>query len=315
MNRKVITLFAAVALLASLAVSCGEKDGPDIPGGGAPEIAGGFDATGASNSLFSVSPKKQVRFSRGNLQYHCTFDAWRFAENQYDCLLDSNNAIAPDYMGWIDLFGWGTSSWDGGAIAYMPYSVDKTDTNYWAGGEYSNGLVDDFADADWGYHNPIHNGGNVPKQWRTLSRDEWRYLFGDSESRDGKWAFAKIDGKHRGVVLLPDKWTAPEGVNLQRGYADSTSLENILSANDWGKLEAAGAIFLPSASQRSGALTDNVTTGRGAYWSTSYRNKVVAYCLYFNVDAGSNPLDANYYQYGRSAGLAVRLVKDNAATK
>lgn len=311
MNRKFISLFAAVALLASLAVSCGEKDGPEGQGGDTPELVGGFDATGASNSLFSVSPKKQVRFSRGNLQYHCTFDAWRFAETQYKCLLDSNNAVSPDYMGWIDLFGFGTSSWDGGAIAYMPYSTDVTDTNYWAGGEYSNGLVEEFADADWGYHNPIHDGGNVPKQWRTLSRDEWRYLFGDSEKRAGKWGFAVIDDKHHGVVVLPDKWTAPEGISFSEGYIDSVSTENKYSSSEWGKLEAAGAIFLPAAGSRNAASTSGGTTG--TYWSVSYRNRTESYCLYFN--GSGNGIMETSHAIARHMGLAVRLVRDNSSSK
>lgn len=40
-----------------------------------------------------------------------------------------------------------------------------------------NDLNGSFGDGDWAYHNAISNGGNKAHLWRTLTRDEWNYLF------------------------------------------------------------------------------------------------------------------------------------------
>ncbi|MGM9826193.1 MAG: hypothetical protein ACI3Z8_07130 [Paludibacteraceae bacterium] len=59
--------------------------------------------------VFSVAKDKQVRFSKGNLQYTQSTNTWAFAENQYE-MLDTanvrNNALADK----IDLFGWSGST-------------------------------------------------------------------------------------------------------------------------------------------------------------------------------------------------------------
>ena len=74
---------------------------------------------------FSVSAVKKVRFSQGNLQYCASSNIWRFAESQWDYVGSQNplhgnpcgtvtgsdnGNISQTYNGWIDLFGWGTSS-------------------------------------------------------------------------------------------------------------------------------------------------------------------------------------------------------------
>ena len=96
-----------------------------------------------------------MRFSKGNLRYNAAFNAWKLADNQYDYVGKDNNNIAPDYNGWIDLFGWGTSGWESGAVAYQPWDTTTIDSNYWVGGYWCNGLFDGYEQADWGYHNII----------------------------------------------------------------------------------------------------------------------------------------------------------------
>jgi hypothetical protein len=66
----------------------------------------------ATTGVFSVGEDKQMLFSPGNLQYRPSTNTWRFAEQQYDAMGVRNQFIAPDYTGWIDLFGWGTSGYD-----------------------------------------------------------------------------------------------------------------------------------------------------------------------------------------------------------
>ena len=138
---------------------------------------------------FAVTRTKNVRFSKGNLQYsrrgsHAVNvgtdpapGTWRFAEHQYDFIGSGNSAIYDsDDMGWFDLFGWGTSGWDSGAGYYMPTSTDDNAAYYAVGRSFSNSLTGSCANADWGVYNAISNGGNHPGQWRTLSMSEWNYL-------------------------------------------------------------------------------------------------------------------------------------------
>lgn len=189
--------------------------------GGSP--VGGFNSNGASNALFSVSPTKKVRFSRGNLQYNTTTGSWRFAPNQYDyAKVDENNLryISPD--GWMDLFGFGTSGWNSGANAYLPTSTSKKKEDYYVGGSYSNSLIGAYASADWGVYNAISNGGNRSGIWRTPTAEEWQYLISDEGPRAGKWALSTIGETYSGLILLPDKWVTPSGLYMISGSGSWT---------------------------------------------------------------------------------------------
>ena len=124
---------------------------------------------------FSVSAERKVRFSRGNLQYHPVDDVWRFAERQFDAIGEDNKNIAPDYDGWIDLFGWGTSGCDERCLP-TEVSASQTESVYGPEGEPGyddvNSLVGEYANYDWGVYNAISNGGNKAGLWRTLTQTE-----------------------------------------------------------------------------------------------------------------------------------------------
>lgn len=118
--------------------------------------------------LFSVSATKQVQFSQGNLQYKASSNVWRFADNQYDFVGEANANISETYDGWIDLFGWGTSGYNHGAVCYQPWSTSISDYDYFAYGQWNADLCDQSGMADWGY-NAISNGGNQENLWRTMT--------------------------------------------------------------------------------------------------------------------------------------------------
>lgn len=80
--------------------------------------------TGAINGLFSVGESSQVYFSRGNLQYQASTNTWRFAENQWDIIAEDNALITQTFDRWIDLFSWGTSGYDHGAVCYQPWILE-----------------------------------------------------------------------------------------------------------------------------------------------------------------------------------------------
>jgi hypothetical protein len=167
---------------------------------------------GALSGVFSVSPTRKVRFSKGNLQYVTATGIWRFAANQYDTV--GGNIATPS----IDLFGYGTSGWAGsGAVAYQPTDTSTNATDYIAtyGSIALSTLSGYMEHRDWGVHNPISNGGNKPGLWRALTYHEMNKLL---YSRWEPYAFAIVNGIY-GIVLLPDDWDDARNPNDYKIHA------------------------------------------------------------------------------------------------
>lgn len=304
--------------------------------------------------LFSVSADKQIRFSSGNLQYNAALGShrcadgttqqgtWRFAEHQWDMVgigygqtdednvcrvggtvTDSDNKnISSIYNGWIDLFGWGTSGWNGGAICYQPWSSTLGYDYYYPGGSYENSLTGQCAYADWGVYNQI--GEYAPGSWRTLSRDECYYLLVSRQTDHGNYGIAKVNGIP-GMVILPDEWTLPTGCsftayemavnkNLLSDWSMVVST-NIYNVEQWAKMESAGAVFLPCGGYREHNIdlinliedVTNVTSVGvgGFYWTSSPSSYVNADALQFD---SRNVFPASWSY--RDLGCSVRLVAE-----
>ena len=255
---------------------------------------------GAIQAPFSVSATKTVHFSKGNLQYQASSGTWRFAEHQYDTIGETNKNIASDYDGWIDLFGWGTGS--NPTLASGDYNDYSTFT-------------------DWGA-NPISNGGNNSNEWRTLSRDEWFYLFRERANATTLFGFGTINGIN-GVIILPDNWTTPScvtfiastslGLMWENQFTHySNSIHNNYSHNkynveQWGKMESVGAVFLPAAGFRlSSEVRDAGSVGE--YWSSTSKSPAEgAYDLDFTSKYLSPQGGGRWPRY---AGYSVRLVQE-----
>ena len=246
---------------------------------------------GVLKGVFSVSENKKVYFSQGNLQYCADTDIWRFAENQYDIIGSENERISNSYNGWIDLFGLGTSGYND----KYPYTWSTTDSEYWsktiAGTNY-----------DWGVYNKITNGGNQSGMWRTLTSEEWGYLF--SRNTGQMYSQGCVNGVN-GLILLPDEWETPSSVNLTIG-ADWTT--NIITIEEWNIMQTNGAVFLPAAGSRY-EKSVNGCGSIGKYWASTgrpnYENEISQL-----IFGGSEYMTFNTGTGGRSSGLSVRLVKD-----
>ena len=247
--------------------------------------------TGSLEGVFSVGDNKKVVFSKGNLQYQASTNTWRFAEKQLDCIGEANANISPTYNGWIDLFGWGTSGYDHGAVCYMPYSVEKDNKKYCAYGSKDYNLYDQSGKADWGY-NRISNGGNTENLWRCLTENEWEYLIDKRKTKSNiRFARAVVNGV-KGLLLLPDDWDPAiyklNKVNVKYSIAFKT---NVIPLSDWDNvLQSNGVVFLPEAN--------------GCYWSSSSYYKVqyapcVSVCEYL----------VGIVYTGRCVRNSVRLVK------
>ena len=205
---------------------------------------------------------------------------------------NNNSNISSSYIGWIDLFGWGTSDYNG----KNPY---MTSTDYFDYGDGCNDIAG--TNYDWGVYNAISNGGNQAGLWRTLTRDEWYYLINTRTNASSKKDVATVNDV-TGLILLPDNWTLPEGLTFTSG-ANGDFAQNTYSTADWAKMEANGAVFLPAAGYRSGTYVVDVGTG-GYYWSSSYRNSSACYVYFGSLGVGA------YNVSNRYIGLSVRVVQD-----
>ncbi|MCQ2605871.1 MAG: hypothetical protein MJ204_04935 [Bacteroidales bacterium] len=270
-----------------------------ISNGGGNGGEDGQHENGRINAKFSISADKQVYFSQGNLQYQASTKTWRFAENQYDLIGDDNENISSTYDGWIDLFGFGTSGYGDS----HPYNSGEYDSYP---NSYSIGLISE-TNYDWGYYNSISNGGGESGLWRTLTGEEWNYLFSSRTNAANLYGAAQVNGVN-GVVILPDAWTLPDGVSFTKGFSATLLYElNTYTTTDWEKMEANGAVFLPAVGYRL-TTTVNDAGVDGYYWS-SIENKAVQF---------SGEALRTDYQWKRSNGYGVRAVQDvdkNSATE
>ncbi len=279
------------------------------------------------HNRFSVAENRQVKFSPGNLQYNAALGShlcadgttqpgtWRFAEHQYDYVGDfrqgnvywneekcNNYSPSETYDGWIDLFGWGTSGWDSGANAYQPWSTSDNGIDYYPGGDKSNNLTGTYANADWGVYNQI--GSDPAGTWRTLTCEEWTYLFDTRDNAANLRGQAIVNGVN-GFLLMPDGWEVPLGISFTAGNKLNFE-DNVYSLAEWEDiLKPSGAVFLPAGGQRSGSTVLDIQTC-GRYWSSSQATNLTAY---FGFYASRSYAGCSGGWYG-NFGFNVRLVQD-----
>lgn len=257
--------------------------------------SGVADAMGTLPGYFSISATQRIQFSKGNLQYQASTDTWRFAENQYDTIGALNANISDSYNGWIDLFGWGTGS--------NPTLSSQVNSDY-------------STFVDWGT-NAISNGGNELSLWRTLTQEEWIYLFCSRTNATSLFGLGAVNGVN-GTIILPDNWSTPQGLiftpsstqglelsHLGNSYNDNNAGhfgDNVYNANQWSVMESVGAVFLPAAGIRSSDV--NYVGSSGYYWSSTPYDANSS-CNFYFYSFGIGPQEGNGCYHGQS----VRLVR------
>ncbi len=147
---------------------------------------------------FSVSADKQVRFSPGNLQYTQSTQTWSFAWNQYD-MLGTANVSGSALADKIDLFGWSGST----GAAKWGISTSANNSNY----------AGDFV--DWGA-NTI--GTSAPNTYRTLTKDEWDYLFNTRTNASDKIGCSPYQPQCRWHTIHQRSCLAARLLDLPRRY-------------------------------------------------------------------------------------------------
>jgi len=249
--------------------------------------------------FFSVADDKTVAFAQGNLQA-TTADlgenwTWGFAEHQYDYV---GNAVANTMIsgngkvgenGTVDLFGWSTVA----NFFGIHYSENPS--------LYSGDFI------EW--------GKRIGDGWRTLTKDEWVYVFNTrtgekastvAENANIRFAKATVNSV-KGIIIFPDGGTfaASEFTTvaaLNQGSASFTT--TTCTADQWTALEAKGCVFLPNAGYRLGTVvySDN---SAGFYWSSTPDTDIEAYELAFEASF-CNPQAPGT----RETGYPVRLVHE-----
>lgn len=245
---------------------------------------------GALPGAFSVSATKKVYFSQGNLQYQASTKTWRFASAQYTRVgASGNNKISATYTGWIDWFAWGTGS--------NPISTSSSFT-------------------DWGV-NTISNGGNQANLWRTLTKDEWEYLFSGRANAANRRSTATVNNVV-GYIFLPDNWTLPSGLKFVADVQNKWET-NKYSLEDWQKMEQNGAVFLPKTASISKSNTGLTYYDAGwnndehcQYWSSTQKSSSEAHMFSSDIATGYySGYSVSISSQGKNYRLGVRLVIDS----
>lgn len=236
------------------------------------------DSTAICQGLFTVSADVQVRFSPGNLQYQPSTNLWRFATEQTETIVWQSNFAKYHYKGWIDLFGWGTG---------------MNPTNFSLRNQ-------DYSFVDWGSFCGLPTNGG--KRWRVLSMDEWTYLLSKRPNARRLYAIAYINMQY-GLILLPDNWKCPKGVWVKPGPKEDQA--NWYTLEQWAKLQAAGAVFLPAEGKRVGTELQG-SASCCHYWTSTASTKKNDQALYLLLNAfvpSGQTADKHY-------GFSVRLVQE-----
>lgn len=213
-------------------------------------------AEGALSGEFSIGSGRKVRFSKGNLQakYDTFGHEWSFASHQYDFIGNArgNTSIgSPETNDKVDLFGWSSVN------AY--YGIKDSDDDSVYSGDF----------LDWG------TVVGDKETWFTLSKDEWAYLFGDSEERthDRYRTGVTVCGKEHCLVIAPDDYSDP----IFTSY----------NSYEWEQMEAYGFVCLPDAGYRE-ANTVYQSSFSGEYWSSTSGGDNSAFIMVFDLEGRSD---------------------------
>ena len=253
---------------------------------------------GSLPGVFTLKDGRKICFSKGNLQFHCKNYEFRFAENQYDVIGKDNENISPNYDGWIDLFGWGTS----GYMGCQPTEISKNCSEYGpANGDIAGTKY------DWGVYNPIINGGNKEGLWRTPTADEMRYLLDDRPHADKLKVSCKINGK-TGFMLIPsiDFW------EKRLRFPIDVTTTNEFDEEQWRILEDMGCVFFCTCEigRRFGDGRTMQAWEYGWYGVYSTASRKATYTCYIYNKNFEGSTYGNCGLRGLEIGNSVRLIKD-----
>ena len=245
--------------------------------------------------LISVSDDQQVRFASGNLQYVRGTNSFQFASSQYEVFQvpyasssTSNPVVTTDPI--VDLFYFSNGTTNNFGADYLTTTLSRDNFVDWC-----EALLDNT------------------QGWRTLTMEEWKYAMGSDNFRVNYWGYAKITDEStntvvRGMVLVPDYWTAPTGFqfkNWGRASNFTTSMGwdhrwvNQYTTEEWRTLELAGAVFIP--------CYEESTDYNGYYWTSS---RVVTSNNWYFMNIKNHGASGAGINYGGVRAMPVRLAQN-----
>lgn len=267
---------------------------------------------GCINGEFSVGEGKKVYFSKGNLTYLPCENRFRLHEFQQDRCAMLYNVYTTDkcltWEYWIDLFFWGTSGWDGGVYDYRPGTRNNENSYFYINNDMSQGMVGEYAKADWGVYNKIENGGNKEGLWRVLSADEVTYLFSKRPGTSGLYAFGYLDNVN-GVFIFPDNFICPKNIPIQtyKETKNTNPKNNEISSSEFALLEQLGVVFLPGGGKATYLAGTLIAPTPGWYWTSTtgvVKSPSYVQCFYFDDEK------FGMVETVRNEGHSVRLVQE-----
>ena len=314
--------------------------------------------------FISISAAKKVTFSPGNLQYRASTGTWRFAQRQWDYVggpvsevqnygtvyedgvKSDNTLIAQDYVGWIDLFGRGTTGYNYKNLSsteYQPWSNSNVDGNY---GPNSDLTRDGAKPSDWGA-NMGEGYYTLSCPWGQTQTGEWYYLIvtrtttypdncsylkaqimpADGVYREMTITFrAKNDPSYAvrytvrqsplpvpGLLLFPDGFPKTDSrVSSYSNINQSKVGWTQLPWDSWLSLQSSGCVFLPAAGQRQSTDPPQMVG-----LNLNPNGEVVGAYWSRSNGNGSNvrnlgiyPTQLGFDSMSKSNGHSVRLVRD-----
>lgn len=264
--------------------------------------------------LFSVGENTRVHFSKGNLWCNSLVTAstaatWGFEDYQYDyrtwngLTAISAGAETVTQENHVGLFYWTRKK-------SLSYTDSYNDPNKKANDTF---FADDVIDG-----------------WRTLTKDEWKYLLYERNKAGEKIGPAFVAGI-RGIIILPDSFNDPEknfgSEEFESGFGQWES--NQYTADNWIAMEKSGAVFLPAVPVRyHNGVSYLVDPGYyGSYWSSTpnttehsnfYDSDMTgrAWSIYFSSSeiriecCHGDAVTAHPWWWSRNSGRAIRLVSE-----
>lgn len=217
---------------------------------------------------FSVGEGRVVEFSRGNLFWDG--DSYEFEANQYDF----PTSRAASHMGH---FFWSNNPVVARASSYCDPNRGENDVF--------------FTNATEPTANPDFTVSSITGRFRTLSMDEWKYLFGSRGENLHKIHVTVCDQENC-LVIAPDNFKG----DIKASY----------NATEWKSAEAEGLICLPPAGY---SLSERDPSGNlGYYWSSApWTIGGAQYIAYSSETSDVVPWNA---EYNRDYLCTVRLVMD-----
>jgi hypothetical protein len=321
-----------------------------------PAAAYAVKTSGGTLTQFSVSANKKVYFSRGNLKADFTSggyaEGWSFHDTQFGEVAgptmnldnpndkyyyvhqqsgsNTNNPAAPNgiifinHQNYGDRFTWGYFS--SITLATTEYVHSEEDLSKTAA-----------VAKDWGcvFTENSQEGGN----WRTLSANEWIYLFNGPSTVRGDKRFLRVrmtnfyvnpinnswNEECWGVFVFPDNY---QGSNLTGTYSFNSNTLNQIdysdanSNADVAQMLNDGAVFLPCVGYRYDDRYydyvyyrgETIGAGIGYYWSSTHIDGTTNYAkaLKFVVRGGgtNSTTGVSIVDLPRNYGYCVRLVWD-----